>query len=314
MADNVQFQSTQLATPASGTVVSTDEAASGQVQRVKLAYSANGADTHVTADADGLLVNLGANNDVTVTGTVTATQSGTWNVGVTGSVPLPSGASTEYSLAQLGSNFAAVKSGSNVLVNGIVDARQSGAWNVGINGAVAATQSGSWSVGLTPGNVVSVTDNGGSLTVDNGGTFAVQAAQSGTWNINNIAGTISLPTGAATETSVAAVAATASGSNLRVTETIPNPVRSSAAMVASVAASATNVTLLGSNGSRVGFAVYNDSASVCYLKFGATASSTSFTVLLSAGSYYEYAGHGVYTGQVDAIWATATGSARVTSW
>lgn len=44
--------------------VSADEAASGQVQRIKLAYSADGVDTHVQADADGLLVNLGANNDV----------------------------------------------------------------------------------------------------------------------------------------------------------------------------------------------------------------------------------------------------------
>lgn len=45
---------------------------------------------------------------------------------------------------------------------------------------------------------VPVTDNGGALTVDNGGTFAVQAAQSGTWNVTNISGTVSLPTGAAT--------------------------------------------------------------------------------------------------------------------
>lgn len=43
-------------------------------------------------------------------------------------------------------------------------------------------------------NVVHVDDNSGSLTVD--GTVA--ATQSGTWNINNISGTISLPTGAAT--------------------------------------------------------------------------------------------------------------------
>ena len=51
--------------------VSTDDAgAAGQVQRVKLAYSADGVATHVPADADGLLVNLGANNDIT--GTVTA--------------------------------------------------------------------------------------------------------------------------------------------------------------------------------------------------------------------------------------------------
>lgn len=39
-----------------------------------------------------------------------------------------------------------------------------------------------------------VTDNGGSLTVD--GTVA--ATQSGTWNVTNISGTVSLPTGAAT--------------------------------------------------------------------------------------------------------------------
>lgn len=43
-------------------------------------------------------------------------------------------------------------------------------------------------------NVVHVDDNAGSLTVD--GT--VSAVQSGTWNVNNVSGTISLPTGAAT--------------------------------------------------------------------------------------------------------------------
>jgi hypothetical protein len=48
---------------------------------------------------------------------------------------------------------------------------------------------------MTP---IQVGDNSGSLTVDNAGTFAVQAAQSGTWNITNISGTVSLPTGAAT--------------------------------------------------------------------------------------------------------------------
>ena len=35
-------------------------------------------------------------------------------------------------------------------------------------------------------------------TVVGTGTFATQAAQSGTWNINNVSGTVSLPTGAAT--------------------------------------------------------------------------------------------------------------------
>src|SRR5512138_893858 len=34
--------------------------------------------------------------------------------------------------------------------------------------------------------------------VKNSGTFAVQASQSGVWNITNVSGTVSLPTGAAT--------------------------------------------------------------------------------------------------------------------
>lgn len=57
-----------------------------------------------------------------------------------------------------------------------------------------------------------------SHAVTNAGTFAVQAAQSGTWNITNISGTITLPTGAATE----ATLSTLNGkipSNLTVTST-----------------------------------------------------------------------------------------------
>lgn len=52
-----------------------------------------------------------------------------------------------------------------------------------------------------------VTDNGGSLTVDGAVTVsgAVAATQSGTWNINNVSGAVSLPTGAATETTLAAL-------------------------------------------------------------------------------------------------------------
>lgn len=69
MADNVEL-------PGVGQIVSTDDAgADGQVQRIKLAMSADGSATHVPADADGLLVNLGANNDVTVAGTVAVSAS-----------------------------------------------------------------------------------------------------------------------------------------------------------------------------------------------------------------------------------------------
>lgn len=67
MADTVVFQSTTPSTPPDSTIIATDDAgAAGQVQIVKLAQSANGSATPVTVDADGVLVNLGANNDVTV--------------------------------------------------------------------------------------------------------------------------------------------------------------------------------------------------------------------------------------------------------
>ena len=60
------------------------------------------------------------------------------------------------------------------------------------NPTLAVTQSTNpWVIG----------DGGGSITVD--GTVA--ATQSGTWNINNISGTISLPTGAATEATLSAL-------------------------------------------------------------------------------------------------------------
>ncbi len=72
MADNLTTTTTVSTVP-SGTVIATDDAgAGGHVQLVKLAISTDGSATALTADnTDGLLVNLGTNNDVTVTGTVT---------------------------------------------------------------------------------------------------------------------------------------------------------------------------------------------------------------------------------------------------
>jgi hypothetical protein len=78
----------------------------------------------------------------------------------------------------------------------------------------------------------------------------------------------------------------------------------------SVGGSATTVTLLASNANRLGATCYNDSSAILYLKLGATASATSFTVAMAASSYYE-APFG-YTGIIDGIWASATGNARIT--
>lgn len=64
MADGVAI------TAGSGTTILTDETATGHAQVVKLAIATDASATLIPADADGLLVNLGTNNDVT--GTVTA--------------------------------------------------------------------------------------------------------------------------------------------------------------------------------------------------------------------------------------------------
>jgi len=79
-----------------------------------------------------------------------------------------------------------------------------------------------------------------------------------------------------------------------------------------VSASATSVQLLAANASRLGATIFNDSTSVLYVKFGATASATSYTVQLQAYAYYELPTTAIYTGEIDGIWVTATGAARVT--
>lgn len=86
----------------------------------------------------------------------------------------------------------------------------------------------------------------------------------------------------------------------------------STATLANVAASATSVTLDAANSARLGLTIFNDSTSVLYVKLGATASATSFTVKMDGGAYWEMPPSPVYTGVIDGIWVTASGNARVT--
>lgn len=88
------------------------------------------------------------------------------------------------------------------------------------------------------------------------------------------------------------------------------PSRASASTSASVAGSTTNVTLLALNASRLGATIFNDSTADLYVKLGSTATLTDFTCRLSPNAYYEVP-YG-YTGRIDGIWSSATGSARVT--
>jgi hypothetical protein len=92
MADNLTTQSATPATIPASTVIATDDAgAAGHVQVVKLAVSTDGSAIPLTANnTDGLLVNLGSNNDVTVT-SISAGDNNIGNVDVVTLPALPAG-------------------------------------------------------------------------------------------------------------------------------------------------------------------------------------------------------------------------------
>lgn len=214
--------------------------------------------TKLGSATDGLLVNLGTNNDVTVTGTVTAnlaagtnnigdvdvlsvpaplsttgngtaatalrvtvasdstgtvaaTQSGTWNVtNVSGTVSLPTGAATAAKQPALGT--AGTASADVITVQGIASMTPLLVNGSGVTQPVSGTVTANLAAGtnnigdvdvLTVPAPLSTTGNGTAatalrVTVASDSTGTIAATQSGTWNVNNVSGTVSLPTGAAT--------------------------------------------------------------------------------------------------------------------
>jgi hypothetical protein len=82
-----------------------------------------------------------------------------------------------------------------------------------------------------------------------------------------------------------------------------------------VGASASPVTVLAANAARIGATIANDSTAICYVLLGAGTVSTSLYTVAMPGNangvaYYE-APYG-FTGIITALWASATGNARVT--
>lgn len=262
--------------------------------------SASGAPFHVIVDSSALPAGAATSNNQTngtqvtsvnnfpttqpVSGTVTANQgtpgvgawptlaaqSGTWDIrNISGTVSLPTGASTAAKQPALGT--AGTASSDVITVQGITS--------------------------MTP---LKVDGTGGTFPVS--GTIA--ATQSGTWNITNISGTVSLPTGAAT-------AANQATEITSLASIVTNTNESTTSAITSVNGSGTSVSLLALNANRKQATFYNDSTAILYLKLGSTASTTSYTVQLVAGAYYELPWKS-YTGAIDGIWASATGAVRIT--
>lgn len=178
--------------------------------------------TRLLVDGSGVTQPVSGTVTATISGTVAATQSGTWTVQpgntanttawkVDGSavtqpisaaaLPLPSGASTSAlqttgntSLSSIDSHIPSgltvtatrlLVDGSGVTqpVSGTVTAAQATAAN--LNATVVQSSGANLHVNV---------DSMPTTTV----TGTVAATQSGTWNINNVSGTVSLPTGAST--------------------------------------------------------------------------------------------------------------------
>lgn len=85
--------------------------------------------------------------------------------------------------------------------------------------------------------------------------------------------------------------------------------KSSTATLSNVSASASSVTLVAAKSTRIKCILYNDSTVGCFVKFGTTASSTSFTYRMESKDTLEVEG---YTGNITGIWDSATGDMRVT--
>ena len=84
------------------------------------------------------------------------------------------------------------------------------------------------------------------------------------------------------------------------------------ATLSTVASSASSTAIIASNAGRVGLMVFNTDANNLYLKYGATASTTSFTVIIGTNVLWEMP-LPVYTGAIDGIWAAdGSGSAFIT--
>jgi len=290
-------------TPAGG-VVSIQGVASGTVVPV-----ADGGGS-LTVDSTQLPAALvGGRLDVVVGAALPA---GTNNIGDVDvlSVPAPlstTGGGTEATalrvtiaddstgLLSVDDNGASLTVDSTQLPAALVGARldvNAGAWL----GSTAPTVGSKTSANSVP--VVIASDQGAvAVTVSGVATAANQTTLgSQTTKINDGTNTANVK--------AASVSAVAADPALVVT-----PRQAGTATLSNVGASVTSVTLLAANVARIGATVYNDSTALLYVKFGTTASTSSFTVRVASQGYYEVPFG--YTGRIDGIWASANGSARV---
>lgn len=287
--DAAQANTTGSITTASSVVTVTDLTGVGAVT-VQISGTYAGVNVTFEASVDGTnFVAIAAQpvasttpTLVTSTGVLTANSTNVWNV-----APL-------LGIAQFRVRATAYTSGTATVV--ISPSAQfvqffstvNGTSTVNLqSGAGVAIGSGGTGTALT----VQIAGANGALGVTQSTTPWVVSG-SGSFNVNlNAGGTVGLAAGTNTIGNVSTTASTSAST--------------------SVAGSATTVSLLALNTNRRAAAFFNDSTAVLYLKLGATASTTSYTVQIPSNGYYEVP-QPCFTGAIDGIWASATGNARIT--
>lgn len=262
----------------------------------------------------------GTNNalSLTVTGLLRVDGSGVTQPISASSLPLPTGAATEATLAKL------------AVLQGSTTSGQSGTLTLGAVTTAAPTYTTAQSspLSLTTAGALRVDASGSTQPVS--GTVTV-VQPTGT-NLHVVVDSSALPTGASTsalQTAGNATLTTISGqlpaslgpqSTAASLSIVPatgavfsvTTASSTTGTITSVAASVTTTSILASNTSRRGATIVNDGLAVLYIACAGTASTTAFTYKLQAGAAVNLDFN--YTGAVSGIWSAALGSARITEF
>ena len=284
----------------------------GSTPALLLAGSDGTNSRYLLVDSSGRPVIVGAGVAGTPTGGVVSVQ------GVAGGTAVPISGSVTATNPSVGTNGAAAP-GSSTQIGGSdgTNLQSTRAFDLDTG---AGTE---YDIGIS----LRLPASGGSVA---GGTATnpLRTDPTGTTTQPISAASLPLPTGAATETTLAARLADATftgrintlGQKTMANSTpvvlasdqsaVPTKQTSSTATTSQVTSSASNVTILAANANRLGAVILNDSNKTLYLKYGATATTADHSYQLRAGDSHElYAG---YTGRIDGLWASANGAARVT--
>lgn len=146
-------------------------------------------------------------------GAVPVSQSGTWNItNISGTISLPTGAATETTLSTLNGKVPSglTVSSTRLLVDGSGVTQPISAASLPLPTG-AATDSTLSTLSGKFGSLGQKTSAGSAPVVLASDQSAIPVSQSGTWNINNVSGTVSLPTGAATQATLSTLNSKTSG-------------------------------------------------------------------------------------------------------